>query len=187
MISFVKGSMWILKNRVISVMIISGNDSNEKNKCVSYIKLTKMKKNNSNNILLELEDGSKIYAQCGQIFTCFKDELGEYMGNVGRCNIIKVNEGLMKYLDIDYNEIYEKSVSECEEIINRINTGKKYISDPPKRQRLKLSEEAKLDIMNNYTRDNRDKLAEKYGITPRRKVSQIAYALRSKYRKEGKI
>lgn len=187
MISFVKGSMWILKSRAVSVMIVSGNRSNERNKCVSYIKLTKMNKKNTNNILIELDDGSKIYAQCGQIFTCFKDELGEYMGNVGKCNIIKVNEGLMNYLDIDYNEIYEKSINECEDIINRINAGKKYISEPPERKRLQLSKEAKMDIMKNYTRENRDRLAEKYGITPRKKVSQIAYALRSKYKKKGRI
>ncbi len=185
--SYIKGSMWILKNRVISVMIVSGDKSNEKNKCVSYIKLTKMNKNNPNNILLELDDNSKIYAQCGQIFTCFKDELGEYMGTINKCNIIKVNEGLMNYLDIDYNEIYESSISECEDIINRISIGKKYISEPPERKRLQLSHEAKIDIMENYTRENRDKLAEKYGITPRKKVSQIAYALRSKYKKKGRI
>lgn len=185
--NFIKGSMYILRNKVISVLIVSGNKSNERNKCISYIKLTKMNKNNPDNILLELDNGSKVYAQCGQIFTCFKDELGEYMGNIGKCNVIKVDEGLMNYLDIDYNEIYEKSINECEDIINRINLGKKYISEPPERKRLQLSKEAKMDIMENYSRENRDKLAEKYGITPRKKVSQIAYALRSKYKKKGRI
>lgn len=71
---FKRGSIWIVKERIIPALIISDDEYNKDSKLVTYITLTRLKKNVPNNIEITL-DGKVTYAQCGHIQTDFKDTL----------------------------------------------------------------------------------------------------------------
>lgn len=183
---FKRGSIWIVKERIIPALIISDDEYNKNSKLITYITLTRLKKNVPSNIEITL-DGKVTYAQCGYIQTDFKDTLDNCVGQIDKNEMYKVERKISEYLSINVFKIYEDSMSEMEHIMNRIKVGKDYVNREHKKERLNLSYDAKMDIMENYTRETRDRLAEKYDIYPRSKVSQIAYSLRSKYKKEGRI
>lgn len=181
-----RGTIWIAKDRIIPVLIISDDKHNENSKLITYITLTRLRKNVKSNIEIML-DNKVTYAQCGQIKTDFKDILGDYVTEIDKDTMLKIEKEICNYLGINCHKVAESELSEYSHIINRINLGKDYINREHKKERLNLSYEAKMDLINNYTREKRDRFAEKYNIYPREKVSQIVYALRSKYKKEGKI
>lgn len=183
---FKRGTIWIVKERVVPALIVSDDEYNKNSKLITYITLTRLKKNISSNIEI-IVDGKVTYAQCGYIKTEFKDSLGDYMGSVSNEDMYKIEKMISKYLSISVHKIHEDDMEDLDSIITRIHRGKEYINKEHKKERINLSHEAKMDIMNNYTRETRDSLAEKYDIFPRSKVSQIAYSLRSKFKKEGRI
>lgn len=94
--------------------------------------------------------------------------------------------------EFDLSSRIEKLNNDKVSVVSRLINSKNYnkvreLSTEKTTSLDNLNLEAREDIFNNYSRETRDALAEKYFIYPYERCTKIAYYLRTKMKKYGKL
>lgn len=201
---FQRGSIWMVKSRneinndslpfgSKTIVIISNNKLNEKG-LISYLELAHKRYETETRIKLQIVNKltnsiSYIFVNTDKVFSVESKYLCCYQGDLGYLELIRLTNKLAENFGINNNNKENNSLKETS-VANRILNSKEYSKNIDKIKKMNktvsnLTQEQKQFIFDNYSKSTRDSIAERFGIYPYERVTNMANYLRTKFKKKG--